>query len=700
MKTPYIKTVDAVTDGLYVFSKFITVETPGEYTVNLFTTGRYILTVDGYCICEGPCKSHQNVRYYDTVKLVLSPGKHRVEITVLHVGLSNQWRLTSVFKAAKPYVIFRAVNGNAVFRSDSTWRCVRKDGYCLKHHSWNIPGEDMDFSLGETEYDITEGESFDFDLGTQTDTGVDRSEGLCPRPIPLLFPGEEVRFSVVKQGKDFVELDAGTYVTAKVALSFAANTTARVTFAECYEKDGGKGLRDDSTGVLNGWTDTVKTAEATVWEPFWFKAFRFVRIETENIENFKRIRANRWNYPMEQTADFTCSDDTLNRMYQVSANTLRCCSFETFVDCPYYEQEQYIMDSTIESAALLKYTGDTALVRKCITEFAASQTADGALLSSYPDDYQQIIPGFGLYWVFLLYDYLEYSADFDFARQFAGTMDKLLWSFENRLSKEGLIEKSIWWDFADWVPGWKQGVPVSEADGPITLYNLYYACALKKAAHISQKIGRNGLAEEYLTRYARTCSAIKAHCLDADGYYCDSRSGTGRSVHCAIWAILAGLEDSSYGEKMMAALGNPAFGQPSFCMTFYLFRALEACGMTDRIFDHMQGWQKMLNLHCTTWCENPDNPRSECHGWSSAPLYECATNVLGVRTGFAEEIFIRPAAINLDWAKGTVYTRYGKVTVEREGNTIRITAPADVQKRVILPNGAEHCFTAETAEFS
>lgn len=245
----------------------------------------------------------------------------------------------------------------------------------------------------------------------------------------------------------------------------------------------------------------------------------------------------------------------------------------------------------------------------------------------------------------VLHDYLEYSADLDFAKQFCGTMDKLLWFFENHLSEDGLIEKSIWWDFADWVPGWKQGEQVSDPGMPITLYNLYYACALKKAADICRRLGRSGLAAEYRDRYERTAASIRANCLDADGYYCDSKAGSAKSVHCAIWAILSGLENASYGRKLLDTLGNPAFGQPSFCMTFYLFRALELCGMADKIF---------------------------------------------TLTGVCD----------LAWAKGTVPTRYDVVTVDRDENAIRILAPAGVVKQVILPNGKAECFTAHSAEFS
>lgn len=691
MKTSYIKTVSDVSDGLYVFSKVLNIAAPGDCTINLFSTGRYILKIDGAYICEGPCRSHQHVRYYDTVKHWLDFGPHHIEILVLHIGLSNEWILTSVFKASKPHVIFRAKCNAQEFHSDSTWKCTKKDGYRLKHHSWNIPGEDVDFNGTETELAITEGECFDFDLGTRTDTGVDRSLGLRPRPIPLLLPGKEIHLSVVKSGEDFMELDAGTYVTAKVAFSLAENTCATVTYAECYEKDGCKGLRDDCSGQLRGWSETVRTSEKTVWEPFWFKAFRYIRIETEHTEDILAVSAWRWNYPMEQHGDFACSNEHLNRMYQISANTLRCCSFETFEDCPFYEQEQYIMDSTIESAALMKYTGDTSLVRKCIEEFAASQTDEGILLSSYPDDYRKVIPGFGLFWVFLLYDYLEYSADLAFARRFSGTMDKLLWYFEDRLSEEGLIEKSIWWDFVDWVPGWKQGEPVSNAGHPITIYNLYYACALKKAAEINTRLGRTGLNAEYMQRYERTIAALKTHCLDSDGYFCDGEVGTGKSVHCAIWSVLAGIDND--GQKLLHTVGNDCFKQPSFCMRYYLFRALEVCGLSEEIFRNLTGWQRMLDLHCTTWCENPDNPRSECHGWSTAPLYECAANLLGVRTGFEDEIVIQPVLTDLEWINGSVYTRYGLVHVERDGAKIRIEAPEGIRKRLILPNETVVIFT-------
>lgn len=45
---------------------------------------------------------------------------------------------------------------------------------------------------------------------------------------------------------------------------------------------------------------------------------------------------------------------------------------------------------------------------------------------------------------------------------------------------------------------------------------------------------------------------------------------------------------------MLSALGSYGFGQPSFCMTFCMFRALEVCGMADKLFTLTDRRNKML----------------------------------------------------------------------------------------------------------
>ena len=134
----------------------------------------------------------------------------------------------------------------------------------------------------------------------------------------------------------------------------------------------------------------------------------------------------------------------------------------------------------------------------------------------------------------------------------------------------------------------------------------------------------------------------------------------------------------------------------SFSMNYYLFRALEAADRYNYAPLVFEGWEKMLDLHCTTWCENPDTPRSECHAWSSAPTYELSAMALGVyptSDGY-KTVRIKPMIENFDMdsAKGTVPTPYGIIDVsweKKDGKfALDISLPSDeIIAEVVLPDG-------------
>ena len=136
----------------------------------------------------------------------------------------------------------------------------------------------------------------------------------------------------------------------------------------------------------------------------------------------------------------------------------------------------------------------------------------------------------------------------------------------------------------------------------------------------------------------------------------------------------------------------------SFSMSYYMFRALELAGRYDQYAARqLQGWETMLDWHCTTWCENPDSPRSECHGWSSAPIYEFSSMVLGVyptADGYGS-VRVKPHvhSFDLTWAKGTVPTPYGIISVaweKKDGELVLDVAlpqGCSMPCEVILPDG-------------
>jgi hypothetical protein len=54
------------------------------------------------------------------------------------------------------------------------------------------------------------------------------------------------------------------------------------------------------------------------------------------------------------------------------------------MDCPYYEQLQYIGDSRIQALVSLYNSGDDRLVRNAITQMDHSRMAEGITLSRHP----------------------------------------------------------------------------------------------------------------------------------------------------------------------------------------------------------------------------------------------------------------------------------------------------------------------------
>ncbi|MBE6688480.1 MAG: hypothetical protein E7588_04265 [Ruminococcaceae bacterium] len=686
---------DFVPEGMYEFTKNVTLEKQEKYRINIYTSERYLLKINGKYICEGPCKGHEHVKYYDTVETdELKAGENEIKIIVMHITMKRC--LSTVFKTNQPEINFEAKSPTNTIVSDSGWTCVKNNQIGIRCAEWKsiAPVEDIDLSKDFEPIEIEEHGGYDYEFGLETyPCGTLRDPTLTPRPIPMIFPQKAMELKVIKSGEDFVELDAGMNMTAKVSFDFADKVSAKIIYAECYITENGKFMRDGADeGDIKGFWDTVETDRAYVYEPFWFRTFRYIRIESENIAAvLKSVKAMRWNYPIEQKGSFECSDEYFNKMYEVSINTMLCCTHETFYDCPYYEQQQYDMDSAIESAVLQKMTDDDRIIRKAIEEFAVSQLPNGLLRANYPSVLTQVIPGFSFFWIFMLHDYLEYSADIVFARKFLNNVDNILQYFYENLSEDGLISKSRYWDFVDWVPGWYIGTLNINAGKPITVYNMYFAYALLCAADIAEKSGRPFLGAEYREKYAKLAEAIKKHCFDAQkGLYRDSSDKDEYSMHTVMWSVISELEKGQDAVEIMEKIHSSELRKSSFSMNYYFFRALEKCGMEKRIFDNLDGWKKMLDMHCTTWCENPDNPRSECHGWSSAPLNELASNILGVKTGFEKVIVIKPVTAHLTYAKGVVSTRFGGVEVSWEntdGFKLNVKAPLNVDKKVILPDG-------------
>ncbi|MBQ3870927.1 MAG: hypothetical protein II777_10295, partial [Clostridia bacterium] len=514
--------------------------------------------------------------------------------------------------------------------------------------------------------------------------GLNEPYILQKRPIPQMQTYAPKPFSIC-QKDGFVELDSGKYTTSKVKYVFKAapGTKIKITYAECkrtVRENGGtyKFMRDEPDGIIDGVYDEVECGEGnTVFEPFWYRAFRFVKLESDKPFEIVSAEFSEYFYPMYDIAKFECSDPVLNKMWDVSINTVRCCMHEIYVDCPYYEQQQYDMDSALEAMFTYRFISDTRMQKKCITDMAHSQIPDGMIQANYPSTSIQVIPDFSLFFIFMLRDYMLYTGDIAFVRTVTGTVDRVLEGFRSYEDERGLFGTTPYWPFVDWVPGWPNGVPVGGLEEPLTVSNLMYAAALKAAAEICETCGKPGAASDYLKRADKINKLTVKYCYDEEkGLFRNTPERAEYSEHTTLWAVLSGAFEGKEAHELMLRTLEADVPRCTFSMNHYMFRALEKSGCYGRVDKVLDGWRKMLDMHCTTWCENPDDPRSECHGWSSAPAYEISAKILGVKPAAPgyKEVKIEPYTETLDFAEGEVPTPYGNITVKwrKENGEIKL----------------------------
>ena len=709
----------------YYFTKEFDAPAGATLVASSCGDARYQLYLNGHLVSEGPCQSSSYITFYETEDLTpyLTEGKNTLLAKVLSV---NSEIFDSVYRKNQPAFWFDGkltANGETTaLVTDGTWTCAREDACVLEHgryvHDSIPPYENWDGNSKLTPVSVVPFLEIDAERRNYGPWGQNnRHYIMTPRTLPQMETEEAKPMKAVRSGDGFVEFDSIDYTTAKIRFAFKAKagTKVKLEYAECYQIRNEQGdhykaqrdAYDNPAAFIDGASDTlIATGEEQVFIPFWYRSFRFVRVEFED-PNFELIEFTYqfYHYPLDKAGVFECSNPRYNQMWDISRNTVLCCMHEMYVDCPYYEQQQYDMDSALEMLFTMRMSADYRMPFKSVTDFAHSQLSDGMIQANYPSTRVQVIPGFTMFWIMMLRDYLRYtgsaSAEITRVRSLTGVVDRALEGFESYMTSDGLFGLTPYWHYVDWVPGWPGGVPNGGHKEPVTVTSLMYAAGLKAAAEICETVGRPGTAADYRARAAIMIENVKKLCYDEEvGLFRNTPNTKEYSQHTTVWAILSGAVTGDEAGALMDRTfdGHVPVAVCSFSMNHYMFRALELSGRYNEYAPkQLQGWETMMDLHCTTWCENPDSPRSECHAWSSAPIYEFSAMVLGVyptSDGY-KSVRIKPNVdcYGLDWAKGTVPTPNGVIAVDwkkADGQLILdVTVPegTDMACEVILPDG-------------
>ena len=458
----------------------------------------------------------------------------------------------------------------------------------------------------------------------------------------------------------------------------------------------------DRRGTLAGWFDEITLAGGEyAYEPFHWRCFQFIKLTIQTAGEPLELEplAYRFTaYPFQKNYAFQCSDDVFQVLEKISWHTFRLCTHETFEDCPYYEQMQYSGDSQITSLLALAATGDARLTKQALYQFSWSLRPEGITECRYPATLPVVIPSWSLHYILMIADYFDYTGDTQTIRDLLPCIRSILDWFDRHKDETGLPAKLPHWNTVDWSPRWDRGCPPGWDRGPACIIGSQYLRALRVAAKLDASMGRY---EEEAKTVAQKINALFWN--EERGLYEDCPGGPDASQYGNAWAVHSGAATPERAARAMdAALENRELDPASFFGTYFVVRALEDCGQYSRFPQLLGRWQEMIDGGFSTWAEDITYWRSLCHAWSAFPAIEFLRGVLGVKPGkpgFAE-ILVQPQPLHLHSASGKAPTPHGAVSsvwkIADGVFSIKITAPAGVPLRIILPDGSVHRTTTGT----
>lgn len=666
--------------GVYLFRKDLDLDKPvSKFLVHVTADNRYKLYVNGQLVSLGPARSDIQHWNYTTLDLApyLKQGKNSIAAKVWNEG---EFMPEAQISHSTAFLIQGNGEQEQIINSNNSWWAKQDSAYSpipVKMKTYYVagPGEAIDFAKQIKGWETIDPENagwkhtlkirnanpkniYKLDMPIswslmpstlpemayvpQRFATVKRDGGLT---IPISFPASKTTVTIPANKTISILLDQGTLTNAYPVLEFAKGKSASIQlgYAEAlFTQYPQKGNRNEVDGKsFIGREDQLISdgTEGQLFSSLQFRTFRYllltVTTKNEALE-IKDLYSYFTGYPFERKAQFASSNPLFNQILDIGWRTARLCAWETYMDCPYYEQLQYIGDARIQAMVSLYNTGDDRLVRNALTQMDNSRISEGLTYSRHPSHTPQLIPTFSLWYIAMLRDYWIYGKDEKFVKdKLVGTRAILDYYSKYQLEDHRLKELP-YWNFTDWctTKGWDGGRAPIGKDGASAVVDFLFLYTLQQAASMEQSIGMPAYAIKYQEAINALQSSIrKKYWNSTKQLFADRAEQDLYSQHANTLAILTGTvkgaEAKSLAEKMMQ---DKSLTEATIFFKYYVYQALVVAGYGDGYLDWLGIWKENIQQGLTTWAEISDinNARSDCHAWGASPNIEFFRTVLGI----------------------------------------------------------------------
>ena len=415
------------------------------------------------------------------------------------------------------------------------------------------------------------------------------------------------------------------------------------------------------------------------------RAFRYVQVVTGSGVSIDSVSMLYEYLPLEDRGRFRCSDEQLNKIWDVAVYTLHLNSREFFTDG--IKRDRWIWSGDAYQSYLMNYYlfFDSPSVKRTLVALRGKDP-----ISSHINT----ILDYTFYWFLGIYDYYLYTGDKSFIDQYYPRMVSMMDFCLKRRNAAGMMAGLPGdWVYVDWAP--------MNNKGEVSFEQLLFARSLETMALCA------GLMNDRpaVGKYQALASDLKSKLVPA--FWSDEKhafihnrvNGEKSDVvtrYTNMFAVFFGYLDNQKKQevKQYVLLNDKVQKITTPYMRFYELEALCALGEQNYVRKEIKDyWGGMLNLGATSFWEkyNPEEKGAEhfamygrpfgkslCHAWGSSPIYLLGKYFLGVKPtapGYGA-FTVEPVLGGLEWMEGTVPVPGGKIEVMCNKKEIRVKSTA------------------------
>ncbi len=425
--------------------------------------------------------------------------------------------------------------------------------------------------------------------------------------------------------------------------------------------------------------------------------------KSDNLLVIKDAEFEYVRYPEDNAGSFACSDNLLNKIYDVGRHTLEICRNTIHLDSPAHQETlgcsgDYFIQSLIE----YYIHADTRLIRFDIIRIADYLKMSGGYMFH---------TSYSLIWIEMVWEYYLHTADIGTLRYAFEAVKCVIHKMQSCSDESGIIQNPDSYMFIDWTWNGEHNLhhpPKAMGQAPL---NAFYYGALKVAVKIAGELGDNAIAGSWSELAKSVKESFNNLFFDRKrAQYFDGLNDKTENVstfmpanierrvyskYTNTLAVLYGLCDEELSKTVLEkALFKENYPDVQPYFMHFVLQALGKCGLFAQYgIEEIRKWEAAVR-ECDkgmkeAWIIFEGYGFDYSHAWAASPSYHLPDKILGLEilSPGMKKLRLTPNLYGLDSAEIVFPTLYGTISVKLE---------KDKAPKIIAPQNIEIIITSKT----